>query len=43
LLIIVLILSVRYPKIYKEELGGDVMFQKIAGVILVSLGLYLLL
>jgi drug/metabolite transporter (DMT)-like permease len=42
LLIIVLILSVRYPKIYKEELGGEVMFQKIAGVILVSLGLYLL-
>ena len=42
LLIIVLILSVRYPKIYKEELGGEVMLQKIAGVILVSLGLYLL-
>lgn len=42
LLVIVLILSVRYPKIYKEELGGEVMLQKIAGVILVSLGLYLL-
>ena len=42
LLIIVLIISARYPKIYKEELGNEVMLQKMIGVVLVGLGLYLL-
>ncbi len=43
LIVLVLILSVKFPKIYKEELGREVLMQKIVGVILVSLGLYLLM
>lgn len=43
LLIIVLVLSVKFPKIYNEELGRGVMLQKLIGVILVSLGLYILI
>lgn len=43
LIAIVLILSVRFPRVLKEELGKDVLLQKIAGVVLVSLGLYILL
>ena len=42
LIIIVLILSARFPKILKEELGRGVLLQKIVGVVLVSFGLYLL-
>lgn len=43
LIIIVLVLSYRFPKIYKEELGKEVLLQKILGVILVSIGLYILI
>lgn len=43
LIIIVFFLSTRYPKYLKEELGGGVMFQKLIGVILIGLGLYMLI
>ncbi|NTU99154.1 EamA family transporter [Candidatus Falkowbacteria bacterium] len=43
LLIIVLVMSVKYPRVYKEEVGSGVMMQKLAGVALVSLGLYILI
>jgi len=42
LLVLVVIFSSRYPKILSEEIGRGVMMQKILGIILVSLGLYLL-
>lgn len=42
LLILVLVLSKKYPGILDEELGRGVIFQKIIGIILVALGLYLL-
>lgn len=42
LLLIVLIMSIEFPKIYKEELGREVLVQKVVGVVLVSLGLYIL-
>jgi len=43
LIILVLILSKKFPTIYKEELGRGVLLQKILGVILVSIGLYILI
>lgn len=43
LIFLVLILSTRFPRILKEELGGGVLLQKIVGVILVSLGLWVLI
>jgi drug/metabolite transporter (DMT)-like permease len=42
LFFIVLILSSRYPRILKEQLGGGIMLQKIIGISLISLGLYML-
>lgn len=42
LIIMVLMLSKKYPDVLDEEMGGGVMFQKTVGVILVSLGLYVL-
>jgi len=42
LIFIVLILSTSFPKILKEELGRGVLLQKVIGVLLVSLGLYML-
>lgn len=42
LFIIVLFLSSRYPKVLKEELGGGVLFQKIVGALLITIGLYML-
>lgn len=42
LLLIVLFLSSRFPKILKEELGGGILVQKIIGASLVCLGLYIL-
>lgn len=42
LILLVLIISKKFPKILEEEMGGGVMFQKVMGVILVSLGLYVL-
>jgi drug/metabolite transporter (DMT)-like permease len=43
LILIVLILSVRYPHIMKEELGRGVLIQKFIGVVLISIGLYVLM
>jgi drug/metabolite transporter (DMT)-like permease len=43
LLLLVLFLSKKYPKVLKEELGRGVFIQKVAGVLLVSLGLYILI
>lgn len=43
LIIIVFILSTRYPKYLKEELGSGVLLQKSAGIVLISLGLYMLI
>ncbi len=43
LILIVFFLSTRYPKYLKEELGGGVMFQKMIGVVLISLGMYMLI
>jgi len=43
LIFLVIFISTKYPKIIKEELGGGVMLQKIMGVLLVSLGLYMLI
>lgn len=42
LLIIVILLAHKYPHILKEEIGRGVMLQKIIGVVLVTMGLYLL-
>ncbi|MFA6171462.1 MAG: EamA family transporter [Patescibacteria group bacterium] len=36
------IISARFPKVFKEELGKEVLIQKLIGVGLVSLGLYIL-
>lgn len=42
LILIVFFLSTRYPNLLNEELGKDVMVQKLMGIMLVSLGLYFL-
>ncbi|MDD5071299.1 MAG: EamA family transporter [Patescibacteria group bacterium] len=42
LIFLVLFLSAKYPHILEEELGGGVMLQKIIGVSLISIGLYML-
>jgi drug/metabolite transporter (DMT)-like permease len=42
LLLLIIILSAKYPKFIDEELGHGILLQKILGVILVGLGLYLL-
>jgi len=42
LLLLILLLSAKFPKIIDEEVGRGVIFQKAIGVVLVSLGLYLL-
>lgn len=43
LILLVLLLSARYPHFLKEELGGGVLLQKIIGAVLVSLGLWVLI
>jgi len=43
LIILVLFLSVKFPKILKEELGRGVLIQKTIGIMLVSAGLYMLI
>ncbi|PIR93354.1 hypothetical protein COT99_01120 [Candidatus Falkowbacteria bacterium CG10_big_fil_rev_8_21_14_0_10_43_10] len=43
LIFIVLFLSEAHPKILKEELGKPVLIQKFIGVVMVSLGMYLLI
>jgi hypothetical protein len=42
LLIIVLFLSTKFPKIMREETGGGILFQKIIGAALLAIGLYML-
>ncbi|MDA3840549.1 MAG: EamA family transporter [Patescibacteria group bacterium] len=42
LIILVLVMSKKYPNILDEEMGRGVMFQKGVGVVLISLGLYVL-
>ncbi|MCX6793459.1 MAG: EamA family transporter [Candidatus Falkowbacteria bacterium] len=42
LLILVLVLAKKYPGVLDEELGKGVVMQKVLGIILVMLGLYLL-
>ncbi len=43
LILLVLFLSAKHPDILEEELGGGVLLQKIIGVSLVSIGLYMLI
>jgi drug/metabolite transporter (DMT)-like permease len=43
LILIVFFLSTRYPKYLNEELGGGILFQKTIGVVLISLGMYMLI
>lgn len=43
LFFIVLFLSSKYPKVLKEEIGGGVLFQKIIGALLITIGLYMLM
>jgi drug/metabolite transporter (DMT)-like permease len=43
LILIFLILSKKYPKILKEEMGRTVLIQKFIGILLVGVGLYLLI
>jgi len=42
LLVLVLVLAKKYPNMLNEELGRGVMLQKVLGIILVMLGMYLL-
>lgn len=42
LILLVIFLSRKFPSLIKEEFGGGVMLQKVIGVSLVSLGLYML-
>ncbi len=42
LLFIVVVLSRKYPKIIAEEIGSGVMMQKLIGIVMIGLGLYLL-
>lgn len=43
LILIVFFISARYPKYLKEQLGGGILMQKMIGIILISLGLYMLI
>jgi drug/metabolite transporter (DMT)-like permease len=43
LLVIVFILAKRYPRLLKQEINSDNLWQKIAGIVLINLGLFLLL
>lgn len=43
LILLVIVLSLKFPRIIKEELGRGVLIQKFIGVILISLGLYVLI
>jgi drug/metabolite transporter (DMT)-like permease len=38
----VMFLSSKYPRVLKEELGGEVLFQKIIGALLIGIGMYML-
>lgn len=41
LFLIILLISAKFPKVLKEQLGGGVFLQKLIGTIMISLGLYL--
>jgi drug/metabolite transporter (DMT)-like permease len=43
LILMVLFLSKRFPKLMQEEMGGGVMLQKTMGALLVCIGLYMLI
>lgn len=43
LMVIVMIISAKFPKIMQEEVGGGVLAQKIAGIVMISVGLFLLM
>ncbi|MBU4216382.1 EamA family transporter [Candidatus Parcubacteria bacterium] len=43
LILLVLFISAKYPKVSEEELGGGVLIQKVIGATLVSAGLYMLI
>lgn len=43
LILLVIFLSARFPNIIKEELGGEILVQKMIGVILITSGLYMLI
>ena len=43
LTILIIVLSQRYPKLIKEEMGNGVLLQKILGTSLVTIGLYMLI
>ncbi|MDP3899582.1 MAG: EamA family transporter [bacterium] len=43
LLIIVLVLSEKYPRVIKEEMKGAVLFQKFMGALMIGIGLFLLI
>lgn len=43
LILMVLFISKKYPKILTEELGGGVMLQKIIGILLIVTGLYMII
>ncbi len=42
LFLIILVISTKFPRVLREELGGGVMLQKIIGILFVGLGLYML-
>lgn len=42
LILLVLFLSRRYPRLIKEEMGGGIMMQKVIGISLITIGLYML-
>ena len=42
LFLLVLFLTKKYPDVLKEELGGNVLFQKLVGIVLILLGVYMM-
>lgn len=42
LILLVIFLSAKFPDILEEELGGDVMLQKVMGTVMIGIGLYML-
>ncbi|MFH1744902.1 MAG: DMT family transporter [bacterium] len=43
LFLLIMFLSAKYPRVLREELGGEVLLQKIIGISLVCTGLYMLI
>ncbi|HAM88246.1 MAG: EamA-like protein transporter family protein [Candidatus Falkowbacteria bacterium GW2011_GWC2_38_22] len=42
LILLVIFLSTKFPDILEEELGGDVVLQKVMGTVMIGIGLYML-